>query len=90
MLEGAEGREGEMSHESVKKAGPATSVVASSFVEQYYKVLAINPSSIHRFYNEDSVFTRLDYDANASDVESTCVGQIVRAITIAIATVLHV
>lgn len=45
---------------------PAPSLVASTFVEQYYKTLGSAPQYIHRFYSNDSCFARLEQGAALS------------------------
>ncbi len=53
---------------------PSASVLGNTFVKQYYNVLLNKPSSLHRFYKDESSLTR----CSESGTSETVLGQRVR------------
>jgi hypothetical protein len=53
---------------------PTASVVGNTFVKQYYNLLLNKPSSLHRFYKDESSLTR----CSESETSETVLGQRVR------------
>ncbi|CEO94481.1 unnamed protein product (mitochondrion) [Plasmodiophora brassicae] len=78
----AENREGQPAAipKPTPPAAPAqlsASVIASSFVEQYYMTLGNAPQNVHRFYGIDSRFARLEQGtALPIDQDHNVVGQV--------------